>query len=44
MMRKYDVPANNACQAHFHGEVVSVGLVIVVQVWQKVFARLDSYR
>lgn len=39
-----DAPANDTRQAHFHGEVVSVGLIIVVQVWQKVFARLNGYR
>lgn len=37
-----DVPADHTSQAHFHGKVISIGLVIVVYVWQKVFARLNG--
>lgn len=36
-----DGPADHARQAHFHGEVVSVGLVIVADVRKEVFAGLD---
>lgn len=39
-----DVPADHTSQAHFHGKVISIGLVIVVYVWQKVFACLNGYR
>lgn len=37
------VPANHTSQAHFHGEVISAGL-IVIYVWQQVFACLHSDR
>lgn len=34
-------PADHARQAHFHGKVIGVGLVIVADVWKEVFARLN---
>lgn len=37
------VPANHTSQAHFHGEVIGAGLIIIY-VWQQVFARLHSDR
>lgn len=34
--------ADHTSQAHFHGKVISIGLIIVIYVWQKVFARLNG--
>lgn len=39
-----DWPANNTSQAHFHGKVIRIGLVIVTDVWKEVFARLNCNR
>lgn len=39
---KMCIPANHTSQAHFHGKVVSIGLIVVIYVWQKVFACLNG--
>lgn len=40
--KTWDVPANHTGQAHFHGKVISIGLIVVVYVRQEVFACLNG--